>query len=43
MSHQSVTVAERWDTDAALPVGTATVTFTHRAIAPLYWGTSTPN
>jgi len=26
MSHQTVTVAERWDTDAALPVGTATVT-----------------
>jgi len=43
MSHQTVTVAERWITDAALPVDTATVTPTHRALAPLDWRTSTPN
>lgn len=42
MSHQTVTVAERWNADAALPVDTATVTPTHRALAPLYRGTSAP-
>lgn len=43
MSHQTVTIAERWNADAALPVGTATVPPTHWALAPLYRGTSPPN
>ena len=43
MSHQTVTVAERWNADAALPVDTATVTQRTGRLRRCIGGTSPPN